>query len=110
MTKQEEKNLISEMFRAIRSQAGEDSYIFDIFGPDLENAIGQNIDNDFSLSSFRELQEMKEEREKGNKALAAENTRLLGIKESLSRANQDLARDLSKVKAAIADLYQQSRK
>jgi len=110
MTKQEEKTLIGEMFRAIRIRAGENSYINDIFNVDLENEISRNIDADTVFPSFREIEETKRYMEKENTALIAENTRLLGIKESLSRANQALSADLAKVKASIADLYQWSRK
>jgi len=110
MTKQEEKTLIGEMFRALRNQAGENSYIWDIFGPDLETEISRAIDTDTVFPSFRELQDLKETIRKENYSLSLENAEAKKLGEQLKRANQELSVDLAKVKASIADLYQWSRK
>ena len=110
MTKLEEKTLIGEMFRAIRNQAGENSYIWDIFGPDLETEISRAVDTDTVLPSFRELQSLKETIRKENYDLSLANAEYKKLGEQMKRANQELSADLAKVKSAIADLYQWSKK
>jgi hypothetical protein len=110
LTKAQEKELIARAFKSLRESAGPDSYIADIFNEELLSAISSDIDADVSFFTWREIRDVKEGYQKDNKKLATENTELKNVGEALRRANQDLSRELSKVKAAIADLYQFSKK